>query len=594
MKPFLRFFRFSHLSLKQRLPLLIFSLLLAVIICFSLISYIGVKNASLVVGRERLYTLTDQLSNMFSQSFNTLTTATHSAALTDPVKKYLLSGGTKSRSEALKELNKLQNDTLCVYAELVDTQKTSLLSTSNSLEINVNMDSVLPATASTPGYTAVGKMFLVGNTIYYPIVAAVPNNNATIGYIVRWRRLLATPKAIAQLGQLIGANGVLYFGNDDGKFWTDLIKQVPIPAINMHNIHNVVEYSRKQGDPLLASAQSVPNSRWLVLVEFSQKTILEASQLFLRWIIFIGLAFACAGSFITWLLSRNITRPLKKLTTAATDIAEGNYTAKVAIEGNDELGTLAKAFNSMVVQVRNAQQDLEQKVFDRTCDLEKANKEMEAFSYSVSHDLHAPLRIIKNYLSILSEKAADKLDGESTRIIGLISNKATLMSGLIDELLKLSYFERQELSVDMVDMEKMVRLEMEEQTTMRNAAVRINIKQLLPAQCDGILIRQVWSNLISNALKYSAKNEQPCIEIESFKEKETIVYSIKDNGVGFDMKYADKLFGVFQRMHGKKEFEGNGVGLALVQRVIQKHGGKVWAEAEENNGATFFFSLPAE
>jgi len=593
MKPTGRFFTLSNISLKQRLPLLIFSLLLTIIVFFSWISYLGVKNASLVIGKQRLYTLTDQLSGMFAQSFSSLSAATHTTASSSAIKNYLLSHGTASRTEALKQLDSLRIDTLSSSVELFDSQKINVLSSvKKNFAVKANMDSVLPAAAATAGYTNVGKMLLVDSLMYYPIVATVADENRVLGYLVRWRLLKSTPKAIVQLGQLIGANGTLYFGNDDGKFWTDMIKPVSMPPLNIHKIHTVTEYYRKVGDPLLASGQMVPNSRWLILVEFSQTTILDTARLFLRWIIVIGFAFAAAGSFVTWLMSRNITRPLKKLTIAATEIAGGNYASHVTAKGNDELGTLAKAFNSMAVQVQAAQQDLEKKVQARTIELEKANKEMEAFSYSVSHDLHAPLRIIKNYGYLLSEKAADKLDAEGSRILGQMMSKAELMGVLIDELLKLSHLDRAALTMEAADMDAIVRLEVREQLSLRTTPVDIKINELLPVKCDVTLIRQVWSNLISNAIKYTSKKERPCIEISSFRQGENIVYSIKDNGVGFDMKYADKLFGVFQRMHGKKEFEGNGVGLAVIQRVILKHGGHVWAEAEENNGAAFYFSLP--
>jgi signal transduction histidine kinase len=450
----------------------------------------------------------------------------------------------------------------------------------------------LPPSGSPPGFTSVGKIFLVNNFMYYPVVATVGNGNTTMGYVIRWRLLLATPGAIKQLAQIIGANGTLYFGNDDGRFWTDMIKPVAAPPLDMHNISKVIEYSRKQDDPLFATAYAIPNSHWLLLLEFSKKTFLETSRLFLQWLVAVGIVLIVIGSFITWLMSRNIIAPLKKLTAAAAGIAAGDYTRLVNINRQDELGQLAGAFNIMVIQVRNAQKDLEKKVKDRTFELENTNRELEAFSYSVSHDLHAPLRIIDGYAAILSEKSAGKLDDEGNKILSHIRHKTKRMGKLIDELLNLSYQGRKELAVEIVDMDTTVRSVIREQLLLSHRPIDINIKTLLPAVCDSTLIRQVWSNLISNAIKYSAKKERPCIEIDSHYENNLIVYCIKDNGVGFDMKYADKLFGVFQRLHGLKEFEGSGVGLALVQRVIVKHGGKVWAEAEEGKGAAFYFALP--
>jgi light-regulated signal transduction histidine kinase (bacteriophytochrome) len=166
------------------------------------------------------------------------------------------------------------------------------------------------------------------------------------------------------------------------------------------------------------------------------------------------------------------------------------------------------------------------------------------------------------------------------------------MGQLIDDLLNLSRLGRLSLKVYPVNMQQLVQDVINELLLMKSLPVAIECGQLLPASCDGNLLRQVWMNLISNAVKYSGKSAHPRIEINSCQQDGEITYSVKDNGVGFDMKYADKLFGVFQRMHKLTEFEGTGVGLALVQRIIVKHGGKVWADAQVNKGAAFYFSLP--
>ncbi|MEO6719704.1 MAG: PAS domain S-box protein [Ferruginibacter sp.] len=234
---------------------------------------------------------------------------------------------------------------------------------------------------------------------------------------------------------------------------------------------------------------------------------------------------------------------------------------------------------------------LEQKVAERTSQLETVNKELEAFTYSVSHDLRAPLRIIDGFADILMNDYAKTLDKEGHRVLGVIMNNAQRMGKLIDDLLNLSHLGRKELTVTVVDMNQLVQTVIDEQQFFNKKPVQINKADLLPCNCDPQLMRQVWVNLISNAIKYSSKVEQPSINIESYIKGDEIVYSIQDNGAGFNMEYADKLFGVFQRLHKANEFEGTGVGLALVERIIIKHGGKVWAEATVNQGATFFFSL---
>lgn len=224
--------------------------------------------------------------------------------------------------------------------------------------------------------------------------------------------------------------------------------------------------------------------------------------------------------------------------------------------------------------------------------LEAVNKELESFSYSVSHDLRAPLRIVSGQTGILLEDYEHSLDESAKRLLTGIRNNVLKMNTLIDDLLKFSKLGRREVQKSEIQIEKMVRETLEEigKSTPHRADVRI--APLLPAKADHNLLTQVWANLLSNAVKYSSKKEKPTVEISCEQQDDAIVYAVKDNGAGFNMTYADKLFGVFQRLHAPSEFEGTGVGLAIVQRIIAKHGGKVWAEGIENEGATFYFSLP--
>ncbi|MES1214683.1 MAG: PAS domain S-box protein [Bacteroidota bacterium] len=242
-------------------------------------------------------------------------------------------------------------------------------------------------------------------------------------------------------------------------------------------------------------------------------------------------------------------------------------------------------------EIRILNESLEKKVIERTGQLEIANMELESFAYSVSHDLRAPLRIIDGYADILVSDYTSSLDDEGNRMLTIITANARKMGQLIDDLLNLSRLGRKELTVGQVDMTKLVSSVLEDMQMDNNSAI-IKIATLKPTSCDNNLMRQVWTNLISNAVKYSGTRENPVIEISSEIKENKIIYSIKDNGVGFDMAYADKLFGVFQRLHKQTEFDGTGVGLALVKRIISKHGGEVWANAAVDKGATFSFSLP--
>ena len=243
-------------------------------------------------------------------------------------------------------------------------------------------------------------------------------------------------------------------------------------------------------------------------------------------------------------------------------------------------------------KIKKINEELEQRVIDRTEELKKSNEELEAFSYSVSHDLRAPLRGIIGFAAILEEDYAPQLDDEAKRVITRIKDNTTRMGQLIDDLLGFSRMSRHTIVKSDINTEAMVKEVVHELDVAKN--IDWNIRPL-PGICgDNNTIRQVWINLIANAIKYSRNADKPIIEIGSFLNNGSIAFFIKDNGVGFDDRYVNKLFKVFQRLHGAEEFEGTGVGLAIVEKIISKHGGTVWAEAEPGKGATFYFSVPIE
>ncbi len=229
---------------------------------------------------------------------------------------------------------------------------------------------------------------------------------------------------------------------------------------------------------------------------------------------------------------------------------------------------------------------------DTEAQLELANKELESFSYSVSHDLRAPLRAIHGYTKILLEDHLANLDAEAQRMMNSVMRNTERMGQLIDDLLTFSRMGKKELQLTKVNMTDLARNAWNEiNSTTPSEKVNMVVSPLLPAVADRGLMSQVLSNLVSNAVKYSGKKENPVIEVSSTEKNGELIYCVKDNGVGFDMKYYDKLFGVFQRLHSNAEFEGTGIGLALVKRIVTRHGGRIWAEAEPDKGAAFYFSL---
>jgi PAS domain S-box-containing protein len=245
-------------------------------------------------------------------------------------------------------------------------------------------------------------------------------------------------------------------------------------------------------------------------------------------------------------------------------------------------------------KIRTLNQELELRVAERTSQLEAANKELEAFSYSVSHDLRSPLRAIDGFSHILLEDYTDKLDEDGRRMLGIVRDNTQRMGQLIDDILQFSRTGRLQLKPSMIDMETLAHAVLEElEVQSGHAGLKVVIGHLPAAAGDAAMMHQVFANLIANAIKFSGKREAPRIEVGGEVQGDEIVYSVRDNGVGFDMQYADKLFGVFQRLHSINEFEGTGIGLAIVKRIVSRHGGRVWAEGKVGEGATVYFTLPS-
>lgn len=307
-------------------------------------------------------------------------------------------------------------------------------------------------------------------------------------------------------------------------------------------------------------------------------------------VIFILTALVIAY-FLAQRLYRGITKPIFKLTVAAKAISEEkDYSVRVTKFNDDELGILTDSFNIMLAEIESFNEVLENKVNERTRELALANKELESFSYSISHDLRAPLRTAHGFMEIFSEDYVQQMDDEAKRIMEKVMGSTRKMTFLIDDILEFSRLGRQELNKSMISMNELVMEVWNEQTfDVGNRIIKLDKKDLPDVLGDRKTLKQVWANLISNAIKYSRQKEIAAIQIGAKVQNQMVIYYIKDNGAGFSMDYYSKLFGVFQRLHNDREFEGTGAGLAIAQRILKKHGGDIWAEAEPGNGATFFF-----
>lgn len=342
--------------------------------------------------------------------------------------------------------------------------------------------------------------------------------------------------------------------------------------------------------------------------------------------IFLAVA---VSSIISLYLQKNVIGPLLSLSALARRLADSrDFTQRAQKTSQDEIGHLVDAFNEMLDEVSQSRQDLEQaneelkkevaerreaedalkkseenilrlnaelerRVQDRTAQLEIANKELESFSYSVSHDLRAPLRAIDGFSQVLLEDYQEILDQTGKDYLNRVRAAAQKMGGLIDDMLKLAKVNRTEIIMTEVNLSDMVETILQEfHDAEPQRQVSIKVTSGLTAFCDNHLIRIALINLLNNAWKYTSKNDNAIIEFGMRRMDGQAAFFVQDNGVGFDLSQAEKLFGAFQRFHSHGEFPGAGVGLATVKRVISRHGGDIWAVSAPNQGATFYFTIP--
>ena len=338
-----------------------------------------------------------------------------------------------------------------------------------------------------------------------------------------------------------------------------------------------------------------------------------------RTVFFVGLSLVVAmlaGLGLASVLGHQITAPLTQLAQTAQAIGAGDLSARAQVDSRDELGMLAQTFNAMTAhvrelvgsleervlerqraeaEVRRLNSELEERVKARTSELQTANEELEAFSYSVSHDLRTPLRHMAGFLYLMAQKP--DVREEDRAHLAVIQGAVKRMWSLIDALLAFSRAGRAAIRRVPIDLGVLVdeaRSELVEETRARNISWRLGPMPVVEG--DRVLLQQVMTNLLSNAVKFSRQRETAEIEIRAAPENAAggeQVFLVRDNGVGFDNTYAKKLFGVFKRLHGPEEFDGTGIGLANVERIVRRHGGRIWAEAAVNAGATFYVALPA-
>jgi signal transduction histidine kinase len=375
-------------------------------------------------------------------------------------------------------------------------------------------------------------------------------------------------------------------------------RNVPAVAEILTKRQGTLHAADKDGMERIIGFMPIAGTNWLAVAGLpTERMTASMTRVAAEHAAFIFFALAVVG-FLAWRLALRISQPTERIAEAARAIGLGGSKGRLPVEGPGEIAEVAEQLNRTLdaltereEQLRAMSVSLEQRVAERTADLERANAELESFSYSVSHDLRAPLRALNGYASILAAEEGGKLSPEGRAHLERIARNAVRMGELIDDLLQFSRVGRDELRRESVNLSELARSLADE---LREAypSARVTVGLLPVVSADAAMLRQVFANLIGNALKFSSKRSDPLVEVGMAEQGGQQAIYVRDNGEGFDMRYAGKLFGVFQRMHKESEFPGTGVGLAIVKRIVERHGGRVWAEAAPGAGATFYFTLP--
>jgi signal transduction histidine kinase len=581
-----------------RLPLLISALIAVVLIAFVAVSSRLVEQTLIRAGIARSQTTAVQLAAILAQQAAARLAEVQRLAASDAVRGYLRNpnGGGRAAAEDLLR-----------RATIPDQQFAALWAGGvRLLDGREDRNSILsgtPGDSDAPAGSGVGALRAAENAVFFDVAAAstgdapaserAPADAPALGYVVV-RRSLSSAQTASIVSGLIGNGARFELGSPNGGVWTDYSGVVSAPAIDLTRPGSA-DYRGAHGSAV-GWLSPVAGTPWLLWIEFSRDELLGPARALLERMLILALVCIVFGAVLVSVVSSRITTPLHALTIASEAIVAGDYTQSVNSRRHDEIGRLSVAFNTMSAHVRSAHEELETRVRHRTEERESALKELEAFSYSVSHDLRAPLRAITGFSRILLAEHLQGLSAEAAGYLRRVAEGAQQMGHLVDDLLAFARLGRAPVRRTRTDPAQVAREALAElQPEYAGRAVHISVTEVPPCEADPTLLKQVYANLLSNALKFTRpRGDDAAIDVGCRTGEPRAVYFVKDNGVGFDMRYAGKLFGVFQRLHRAEDYEGTGVGLAIVERIVSRHGGRIWAESGPEQGACFYFTMGSD
>lgn len=540
--------RLRGLSIQERLPLLICFLLLAVMLTFAGISYYSVRKANIDGGKNRLSVLTDQLATLFAQSGQSSLTTMMTAVNTDAVRKFLKTKGAESYTEVSEVIQTLRKDTTTVQVEILYPDGKSILKSAKDLKSSQKaFDSLVAAIPPAPG---ISKFYEINGKVYYSTVTPVMENGSVLGYVSRWRLQAASARAVQQFSDLIGSGSLLYVSNADGSLWSDLQGAIQHAPLDTNIYHSPEIYQSSDGKQVMGSAKKIAGTPWQVIVEFSADALMAPAKNFLRWIMLVGGIILIVGIFLAWIMSLNLTRPLNKLTSAASAIANGNYTPVKEVDRKDEVGKLARAFNAMSEQVNRAKTGLENKVVE-TEEINNRLRELSAHLQNIreqerihiAREMHDELGQLltgfKMDVSWLIKRLGNKEDV-------VIHEKLGEMIGIVDEAVKFVRRIAAELRPGVLDDLGLIpALDWHSKEFEKRFNIKVDFKtsveelKTTPNIATGLF--RMYQESLTNVARHSEANKVDAILNVNSSE---ISLSIKDDGKGFDSTKESKTLGL--------------------------------------------------
>ena len=521
---------------------------------------------------------------MLSQSSTTLSTNLKAVGSQENIRNYLLSPSPESEKQSLETIQKIFNDSLNVRISLVNRHNEPVLFlTRDSIEAKTNIDSIRRLSLEKDSI-AVGKIFQAGNTMYYSVTVPVMDAQKKIGHIMVLRRILTSQRTIDQLSQLLGSRAQLFVGNNDRSFWTNLMHAVPDPLPKEAVLTGQpFRYRNAENNKMLGASRPIVNTPWVLLLEFPQDHLLEPANRFLKWLLLIGTLLVFVGIVIAWLMSRNITKPLKKLTAAVSGIASGDYHSSVAVDRRDELGKLARAFNAMTVKVNNAKQALEQKVVE-TGHMNNQLRELSAHLQNIreeerihiAREMHDELGQLltgfKMDVSWLNKKLSESGDPA-------VQEKLQEMMDLVNEAAKFVRTLASELRPSILDDLGLVpALDWHSQEFMKRSNIDVSfvstVNELKTTELIATGLFRMYQESLTNIARHAdAKKVTTRLEVRNNE----ISLSITDDGRGFDLD-------------GKSERKTLGL-LGMKERATMI-GGKLRIHSAPGKGTTVLINVP--